>query len=64
MEVTILNNGKVVISVQETRKEILPGVFLTCLQTDKFKTGLIRVPFPISRDRSPNFALKLNVGAK
>ena len=23
------------------RKEILPGVYLTCLQTDKFKTGLL-----------------------
>ncbi len=32
-----------VISVRQTRKEILPGVFLTCLQTDKFKTGLLSV---------------------
>ena len=32
-----------VIAVKEIRSEILPGVFLTCLQTDKFKTGLLSV---------------------
>ena len=32
-----------VITVKEIRREILPGVFLTCLQTDKFKTGLLSV---------------------
>lgn len=32
-----------VISVKTIRDEILPGVFLTCLQTDKFKTGLLSV---------------------
>ena len=34
-----------VISVTHTRKELMPGVFLTCLQTDKFKTGLLSVSF-------------------
>lgn len=29
--------------VRETRREILPGVYMTCLQTDKFKTGLLSV---------------------
>lgn len=32
-----------VIFVTPIRDEILPGVFLTCLQTDKFKTGLLSV---------------------
>lgn len=27
--------------MEQVRKEILPGVFLTCLKTDKFKTGLL-----------------------
>ena len=27
--------------VRQTRREILPGVMMTCLQTDKFKTGLL-----------------------
>lgn len=31
--------------MQRTRKEILPGVYLTVLQTDKFKTGLITISF-------------------
>ena len=30
-------------AVRQTRKEILPGAYLTCLQTDKFKTGLLSV---------------------
>ncbi len=29
--------------MRQVRKEILPGVFLTCLQTDKYKTGLFSV---------------------
>lgn len=29
--------------MRQTRKEILPGAYLTCLQTDKFKTGLLSV---------------------
>ena len=29
--------------MRQVRDEILPGVFLTCLQTDKFKTGLLSV---------------------
>ncbi len=33
------------IAVKQIRNEILPGVFLTCLQTDKFKTGLLSVSF-------------------
>lgn len=32
-----------VIFVRQVRKEILPGVYLTSLQTDKFKTGLLSV---------------------
>ena len=31
--------------MKETRTEILPGVFVTCLQTDKFKTGLLSINF-------------------
>ena len=31
--------------MRQVRNEILPGVFLTCLQTDKFKTGLLSVNF-------------------
>ena len=27
--------------MQRTRKELFPGVFLTCLRTDKFRTGLL-----------------------
>ena len=27
--------------MERVRREILPGVFLTCLETDKFKTGLL-----------------------
>ena len=59
MEVMILKPGKVVISVLETRKEILPGVFLTCLQTDKFKTGLLSVNFltPLTRENASKNAL-------
>jgi len=34
-----------VIAVRRVRKEILPGMFFTCLQTDKFKTGLLSVSF-------------------
>ncbi len=33
------------VTVKQVRSEILPGVFLTCLQTDKFKTGLLSVSF-------------------
>ena len=29
--------------MRQVRKEILPGVYLTCLQTDKFKNGLLSV---------------------
>ena len=29
--------------MRQTRKEILPGAYLTCLRTDKFKTGLLSV---------------------
>ena len=31
--------------VKRVRSELLPAVFLTCLQTDKFKTGLLSVSF-------------------
>ena len=29
--------------MQPSRTELLPGVFLTCLQTDKFKTGVLSI---------------------
>ncbi len=29
--------------MRQTRREILPGVYMTCLQTNKFKTGLLSV---------------------
>lgn len=40
--------------MQESRKEILPGVFLTCLRTNKFKTGLLSVNFltPLTRENA------------
>ncbi|MBR2717559.1 MAG: insulinase family protein [Oscillospiraceae bacterium] len=31
--------------MRQIRNEILPGVYLTCLQTEKFKTGLLSVSF-------------------
>ena len=45
--------------MQEIRKEILPGVFLTCLQTNKFKTGLLSVNFlvPLCRENASKNAL-------
>ena len=45
--------------MQEIRKEILPGVFLTCLRTDKFKTGLLSVNFltPLTRENASKNAL-------
>ena len=48
-----------VISVREVRKEIQPGVFLTCLQTNKFKTGLLSVNFltPLTREDASKNAL-------
>jgi predicted Zn-dependent peptidase len=52
-----------VIAVQQVRNEILPGVFLTCLQTDKFKTGLLSVNFltPLQRDTAAQNTLIPNV---
>ena len=29
--------------MRRTRRELLPGAYVTCLQTDKFKTGLLSV---------------------
>ena len=45
--------------MQELRKEILPGVFLTCLRTDKFKTGLLSINFltPLTRENAAKNAL-------
>ena len=45
--------------MQELRKEILPGVFLTCLRTDKFKTGLLSINFltPLTRENASKNAL-------
>ena len=34
-----------------TRRELLPGVFLTCLRTDKFKTGLLSLHLLTALDR-------------
>lgn len=45
--------------MERLRKEILPGVFLTCLRTDKFKTGLLSVSFltPLTRQTAAQNAL-------
>ena len=45
--------------MRQTRKEILPGVFLTCLQTDKFKTGLLSLSLltPLRRETASQNAL-------
>ena len=45
--------------MKRIRTEILPGVFLTCLQTDKFKTGLLSVSFlaPLRREEASQNAL-------
>jgi predicted Zn-dependent peptidase len=52
-----------VIAVQQQRSEILPGVFLTCLRTDKFKTGLFSINFltPLKRDTASQNTLIPNV---
>ena len=45
--------------MRQVRNEILPGVFLTCLQTDKFKTGLLSVSFltRLCREEAPQNTL-------
>jgi predicted Zn-dependent peptidase len=52
-----------VIAVQQQRSEILPGVFLTCLRTDKFKTGLLSINFltPLQRETASQNTLIPNV---
>ena len=42
-----------------TRRELLPGVFLTCLQTEKFKTGLLSLHLltPLDRETAAQNAL-------
>lgn len=49
--------------MRRTRKEILPGVFLTCLRTDKFKTGLLSVNLltRLCRERAAQNTLIPNV---
>lgn len=49
--------------MEQSRKEILPGVFLTCLKTDKFKTGLISLNLltPLDRQTAAKNALIPNV---
>lgn len=37
--------------MEQSRKEIMPGVFLTCLKTDKFKTGLMSLSLLTPLDR-------------
>ena len=46
-------------AVRRTRSQIMPGVYLTCLQTDKFKTGLLSVNLltRLSRDTASQNAL-------
>lgn len=45
--------------MEQSRKEILPGVFLTCLKTDKFKTGLMSLNLltPLDRQTAAKNAL-------
>ncbi len=45
--------------MRQVRKEILPGVYLTCLQTDKFKTGLLSLNLltPLRRETASQNAL-------
>lgn len=45
--------------MEQSRKEILPGVFLTCLKTDKFKTGLMSLQLltPLDRQTAAKNAL-------
>ncbi len=45
--------------MRRTRKEILPGAYLTCLRTDKFKTGLLSVSLltRLSRETAAQNAL-------
>ena len=42
-----------------SRRELLPGVFLTCLQTEKFKTGLLSLHLltPLDRETAAQNAL-------
>ena len=42
-----------------SRRELLPGVFLTCLQTEKFKTGILRAHLltPLDRETAAQNAL-------
>lgn len=42
-----------------SRREIMPGVFLTCLKTDKFKTGLLSLNLlaPLTRETAAKNAL-------
>lgn len=45
--------------MEQSRKEILPGVFLTCLKTDKFKTSLMSLSLlaPLDRQTAAKNAL-------
>ncbi len=45
--------------MRQTRREIMPGVFLTCLQTDKFRTGILRLDLVtrLSRETASQNAL-------
>lgn len=47
------------IAMRRIRSELMPGVFLTCLQTEKFKTGLLSVSFlaPLTREDAARNAL-------
>ncbi len=46
-------------ALTRSRRELLPGVFLTCLQTEKFKTGLLSLHLltPLDRETAAQNAL-------
>ena len=54
-----MTHGWEVTRLHPTRDEILPGVFLTCLQTDKFKTGVVSLNLltPLTRENAAKNAL-------
>jgi len=45
--------------VKSTRKELMPGVLLTCVRTEKFKTGCLSITLlsQLTRENAPSVAL-------
>ena len=45
--------------MKSTRKELMPGVMLTCVRTEKFKTGCLSISLltQLSRDCAPSSAI-------